>query len=99
MRWTFPVSIWSKAGWAKDEDEINAKCFENDWAIAVDRFPKAIKDDDKEKDKIRLILKSNYKLIRWMYKYWASLSTVAGIWCISEANFQLLFNDLDYFGE
>lgn len=59
------MSAWSKQGWAKDENEINNKAFDNDWELAIDRLPKAIKDDDKEKESIRILMRNNYNLIRW----------------------------------
>lgn len=55
--WSFPISIWGKAKWPKDEAELNIKTFEHDWAIVSDRLPKAIKDDELEKAKIKGILK------------------------------------------
>lgn len=59
------MSVWSKAGWVKNEDTINNNAFDNDWEIAKDRLPKAIRDDEKEKENIRALMKSNYNLIRW----------------------------------
>lgn len=81
------MSVWSKAGWVKEEDEINNKAFDNDWEFAKDRLPKAIKDDETEKENIRKIMRWNYNLIRWTYKWWASYSTISNIWCITENNF------------
>jgi len=37
--------------------ELSVKTFEHDWGIVADRLPKAIKDDELEKAKIKGILK------------------------------------------
>lgn len=57
IKWSFPISIWGKAKWPKDEGELNNKTFEHDWGIVNDRLPKAIKDDEKEKARIKEIIK------------------------------------------
>lgn len=58
-------------------------------------MPKAIRDDEKELESIRIVMRKNYNLIRWTYKYFASFSTVANIWCITENYFYNLFDELD----
>jgi len=62
MKWSIPVSIWAK--WIKDETELNIKCFENDWEILQEKMPKALKEDDLERAKLKSFLKPNHKLIR-----------------------------------
>jgi len=66
IKWSFPISIWGKSKWVKDESELNIKTFDNDWGIVNERLPKAIKDDTVEKDKIKDIIKPVYNLFRWL---------------------------------
>jgi len=68
IKWSFPMSIWGRAKWVKDEGDLNNKTFEHDWGIVNERLPKAIKDDEAEKLKIFNVIKPVYNLFRWLYK-------------------------------
>lgn len=70
--WTFPISIWAKSNWVKDESEVSNKAFDHDWELARERMPKAIKDDENELNNIKDLIRTNYSLFRYLYKYWAS---------------------------
>jgi len=51
IHWGIPISIWAK--WICDETDKNVKCFENDWAAIIEKLPKAIREDDLERSKIK----------------------------------------------
>lgn len=55
VKWSFPISIWSK--WVKDEEELGLKCFDNDWELTKERVPKALKDDEKDRDKVKKVVR------------------------------------------
>lgn len=51
INWSFPISIWAK--WVKNEEELGIKCFDNDWELTKERLPKALRDDEKDRDRIK----------------------------------------------
>lgn len=55
--WSFPISRWAKEGWERDNTEFYKNAFDNDWKLLEDKLPKAINNDDKEKENIKIIMK------------------------------------------
>lgn len=55
IKWSFPISIWAK--WVKDETEVSGKCFDHDWELTKERVPKALKEDESEMKRIKLMFK------------------------------------------
>lgn len=76
-------------GYIPDDDDIVARCFEYDWART--KIPRIIKKED-ELEKIRVFLKSIYKPIREVYKYYAGVSPCGNIPCIGQNAFNEIIN-------
>ena len=85
--WDFKNSLFY--GYKPDNDDIINQCFEYDWAQC--KIPRIIKNEE-ELLKVRNYLKSIYKPIREVYKYYAGVSPCANVPCIGQNAFNEIIN-------
>lgn len=85
--WVFKTSAFRL--FKLDTKELLGQCFDNDWGHIEFKVEYLIKDEQ-EREKVRLILKENYKYIRDAYKYTAGLDPVGNLMSIGGNSFKEL---------
>lgn len=85
--WSLPISLF--ATYKVDDEELLKQCFENDWSRC--KIPKIIKTEE-ELEKIKEILRSFYKTIREIYKYFSAYEPQNSVPCIGTNVFSDIMN-------
>ena len=80
--WQWKYSIFKD--WRRDDEELLARCFEEDWSHT--RISRLIKNEE-DLAKVKALLKQNYSFIKMNYRHYASFSPNGDIWCLQQGVF------------
>ena len=89
--WIFKTSAFRL--YKPDSKELLEKCFLNDWSYIEQKIEYIIKDPG-EREKVKMIFKTNYRYLRGAYKYTAGLDAVGNFVSIGANSFTSLMQSV-----
>lgn len=90
--WDFFKSVFKQ--YKPDTTKIIEQCFDFDWELT--KCQKILRTEEEAAD-VRQYLKSNYKMIRETYKYYAGIDPVGRIPCVGPNGFYELMHSSESF--
>jgi len=85
--WIFDKSVFKF--YRPDTKTVLGKCFDNDWQLIAAKVEYLIKDPA-EREKVKIVLRENYKYLRDAYKYTAGLDFISNLLSIGNNSFTAL---------